>query len=311
MKLDLCDLHCDTPYEMLRRGEALSDGDLDVNLNMTKCYDSYVQLAAYCAPYDMSDDEAYELALSVYDNFKSEAQSALCSVASTSGELSKAVCSGERGFVLTLEDGRVVGDDESRLMRLYDTGVRVITLLWGGETVIGGSFESSAGLTDVGKNLARRCCLHGIILDISHASERSAYDTLEIAAAYGKPVIASHSCMHAVNPHPRNIRDEQMRAVSASGGIVGINLYPPHLTGCDRSDISDAVRHIFHAVQVIGDDRISLGCDFDGMDYHTTGLERVSSLTKLANELMRCGMSEESVRKIFFKNAFNFLINNL
>lgn len=309
--MDLCDLHCDTAYELWRRGENLRRASLDITLQMIGSYRKYVQLAAFCAPSDMSDDDAYDCALSVYDTFIREVESCGGAVCRTAAELRAAAASGIPSFVLTLEDARVACGDHARLRHLFDTGVRVVTPLWGGETVIGGSHESESGLTPVGRELAEECAELGIVTDISHASVRSADDMLDIAARHGMPVIASHSCAYSVTPHSRNICDRHIRAVVQSGGIIGVNLYPPHLTGGDTATAEDVARHIMYISDLAGDGAAALGCDFDGMDHHTAGLENLACLGMLADQLARDGINDEIAHKIFYENAFNFLVNHL
>ena len=308
--MNYTDLHCDTPYELYIRGEGLKKASTDIDLEKLSAFDKYVQLAAYCAPEGMSDSEAYKLFFKVIENFKKEAEESFCRICTSRAELGPAVAEGKRAFVLTVEDARITECDTSRLDILYNEGIRVLTPLWGGVTSVGGSHESNKGLTDFGKELVERAAVLGMIADISHASEKSADDILDIAKKCGSAVMASHSCSYSLNPHTRNLRDSQLFRLAELGGIVGVNLYPPHLTG-NTASLSDAVRHILHFVNAVGEDSVALGCDFDGMGIHTEDGENVSSIPSLLREMRSSGMSSSLSEKILFKNAYDFLMRSL
>ena len=304
------DLHCDTAYELYARGEKLSGRALNITADKIEPFDSYVQLAAYCAPENDSNDDAYEKFFLVKNYFENELSENKFRLCSSSVEMTRYIESGTPSFILTVEDARILGSSLKRLEALYEAGVRVITPLWGGETVIGASHEAAGGLTPFGKEAMHLCAELGIITDISHASERSADDIISIAHSHGMPVIASHSCAYAVHTHSRNIRDEHLKAVADSGGIVGVNLYPPHLTGTSAS-LTDAVHHISYFVNSIGEDKVALGCDFDGMGLFTKGGEDVSCIPSLKEEMLSCGMGESLSNKILFENAFDFFAKHL
>lgn len=304
------DLHCDTAYELFARGEKLSGNALNITADKIKSLDTYVQLAAYCAPENDSNDEAYERFFLVKDYFKEEILKNGFSLCSSFDEVARAVQNGTPSFIMTVEDARILGSSLARLETLHTAGVRVITPLWGGETVIGTSHEGKGGLTSFGKDAMHLCAELGIITDISHASEKSADDIIDIAAFHGMPVIASHSCAYGVHKHSRNIRDEHLKAVADSGGIVGVNLYPPHLTGTSAS-LKDAVNHISYFVHTAGEDKVALGCDFDGMGIFTQGGEDVSCIPSLKQEMLSSGMSESLCGKILFENAFRFFEKHL
>lgn len=304
------DLHCDTAYELYARGEKLSGTSLNVTADKISPFESYVQLSAYCAPENDSDEEAYLKFFRVKDNFKKELSENSFRLCTTSEEIKGCVSSHTPAFVMTVEDARILNGRLSRLETFYSAGVRVITPLWSGETVIGGSHESDSGLTTFGKEAMHLCAELGIITDVSHASPRSADDIIDIAVSHGMPVIASHSCSYTVNPHSRNLRDEHLKAVSSSGGIVGVNLYPPHLTGTSAS-LKDAVHHILHFISKSGEDNVALGCDFDGMGIFTEGGEDVRCIPLLAQEMRSCGMSESLCKKVLFENAYGFFEKHL
>ena len=304
------DLHCDTAYELYARREKLSGNSLNITSEKISSFAPYVQLAAYCAPEGDSNDEAYEKFFHVRDYFLKELEENAFKLCSSAEEIESCANSAVPAFVLTVEDARILDGSLCRIETLYNAGVRVITPLWGGETVIGASHESDGGLTSFGKEALHLCAELGIITDISHASQGSADDIINIALSHGMPTIASHSCAYSVHGHSRNIRDEHLRAVADSGGIVGVNLYPPHLTGTSAS-LTDAVNHISYFVHAVGEDKVALGCDFDGMGIFTEGGEDVSCIPSLAQKMRSCGMSESLCEKILFENAYAFFKKHL
>ena len=212
-------------------------------------------------------------------------------------------------FVLTAEDARILCGDINRLYTLRETGVRVLTPLWGGVTCIGGSHTSDEGLTPFGRDVVKECFQTGIIPDVSHASRKSAYEIIDLAITFKKTVIASHSCAFSVNSHTRNLTDEEFLGIAQSGGIVGVNLYPPHLKG-HEADVSDVLEHIRHFINLSDVSRVALGCDFDGMNVFAKGGEDVGCIPRLA-ELLTAAFGKEAAEKILFTNAYELLTEHI
>lgn len=306
--MKLFDLHCDTAFELEDRNITLSDETLDINDRIISDFDTFFAVSAICADEHDTDETAYERFFKIKDNFKSECSSRGYLVCKNISDIKACREHNTPGFITAVEDARILAGKSERIQILFESGVRIITPMWGGESCIGGSHESERGLTNFGKEAAREFARLGIITDISHASERSAYELTDIAVSYGMPVIASHSCAFALNPHSRNIRDRQIEAVKASGGIIGVNTYPIHLTGTEHAEIGDVAEHIAHITDAVGAESMALGCDFDGMGAcHTSGLEKISCIGTLYNALIRRGFSSEMCDKIFFENAYNFM----
>ena len=304
--MDLFDLHCDTPLELLRRDDGFSSGGLHITGEKLSQVARYGQLAAFCVPQDMGDDDGFRYFFEVAENFRRAAEECGFDLF-PDGEI------GKRQFILTVEDLRIIENDLSRIGGLYRAGVRLVTPLWGGRTQIGGSHESDAGLTDFGREAVREAIRLGMVPDVSHASPRSADDILSLAAEAGVPAVASHSNSREICDHTRNLTDAQARAVAASGGIVGVSLYPPHLVadpsaGCTSEDVC---RHIMHYIDVIGEDRVCLGCDFDGIGTTPSDLPDVSALPRLRDALLGHELTEKTVQKIFYENAAGFFTSRL
>jgi membrane dipeptidase len=121
-------------------------------------------------------------------------------------------------------------------------------------------------LTDFGKRVVVRCFELGILPDLSHTNQFSAQDTIDLAIAAKKPLIASHSNAYGLYPHPRNLRDEHFVALRDNGGLVGLNFCHVHL--CDetqeRACVSHLVRHLEHYLSLGGENIVAIGGDWDG-----------------------------------------------
>ena len=305
----LFDLHCDTALAIYRKNASLKENDCHVSIEKARVFDNYVQNFAIFTSPRLDNDEGYENYLLAYKRLMEEAQknSESVAVAKTSVELQKNVADGKMVILPAVEDARIVGNDISRLDVLRENGTWYLTLLWGGDTVIGGSHNTQNGLTDFGKRVVCGCFERGIVPDISHASEFSADDIVSLAYEYGKPIIASHSNSYSVYSHTRNLRDRHLKAISELGGIVGISLCNSHLADKkdEDTDVTDVIRHIEYYMSNGAADLLCVGADWDGTDL-PNGFSDIRDMSKIYSELQRLNYSNETIDKIFFKNAFDF-----
>ena len=302
--MKLFDLHCDTPLEVYLRRENFSRGDLHVTADKLAAFEKYRQFAAFCAPYGMSDGEAYGLFFRVAEDFREKAFSCGFTVARSLNDKNA-------NFYLTVEDARILGGDERKLCALFDAGVSLVTPLWGGSTCIGGAHDTDEGLTPFGEDIVEKCAEAGVPVDISHASPESADRIMTILAKHGMPPVATHSNAYSLCPHTRNLTDAQIEAIRDAGGLVGVSLYPPHL--CERPEsgctADDAARHIIYYLEKLGPDSVALGCDFDGIGSTPADLRNVSELPNLKDALTRRGVCENIIDKVFYENAQAFFDN--
>ncbi|MBQ8275632.1 MAG: membrane dipeptidase, partial [Clostridia bacterium] len=227
-------------------------------------------------------------------------------------ELKAAVKAGKHAAILAVEDARLTAGKIERVDILAEMGVKYMTLLWGGETCIGGSHDTHGHLTDFGRAVARRCFEVGITPDVSHASEEVVDDLIPIAYEYNRPFIASHSNAHAVYGHTRNLRDRHFEHIKKLGGIVGISLCPSHLTDTSLrpADETDLLRHLEHYLSLGGESIVGFGADWDGTDL-PQGFDHVGHLANFAELLGKHNYSDELIDKIFWKNFFEFAMKNL
>ena len=312
--MNYADLHCDTLTAAFTKKSSLKNSDTDVSLDKAACFDKYIQAAAIFTSPSLSDDEGYTRFLDVAGYAAEEAvnNSDILAICKSGTELDNALANGKAAWILSVEDARILSNDIARLDVLKQHGVRVLTPLWSGMTCIGGSFDSDGGLTDFGKAVIERCFDLSIVPDISHASVKSANEILTIAERRGKPVIASHSDSYSVCRHPRNLRDDQLKRIIALGGIVGLNMYPVHVSGNNCCTKDDIARHLFKYLSFDGGvDTVCFGCDFDGIEVHPDGVSSVSDIPVLVDTFRLLGVDSRTTEKISFTNAYGFLKNNL
>jgi membrane dipeptidase len=189
--------------------------------------------------------------------------------------------------LLSLEGAEPIGSDLRMLQHFYRLGVRAVGLTWNGRNALAdgvGEAESRGGLTSAGRRVIAEMNRLRMLIDVSHLSEAGFWD---VAGVCRGPFIASHSNARVVCDHKRNLRDDQLRAIAASGGVVGINFYPPFLTSGDRATSSDILRHAGHMLSVMGRGRVGLGSDFDGISSTPGDVSTVSDLPYLATVLAR------------------------
>lgn len=310
--MKLIDLHCDTAYRIHAERALLSENKLHISLkNITK-YENYAQMMAIYIDKRLTDEEGFNRFHEIYGYLCAELAENRDKIALiTDGrELPALWDSGRSAALLSVEDARLLAGRLERLDTLHGMGVRSLVLMWGGESCIGGSHESTSGLTGFGREVTRRCFSLGIIPDISHASERGASEIIATALECGKPVIASHSNSYSVYPHSRNLRDHHFASLREMGGLVGISLCRSHLAPGDVAAAEDVIRHIDRYMSLGGEDCVALGCDLDGTDL-PDGITDVSDLDKLYDRLGRLGYSRIAIERIFWRNAANFIEKNV
>ncbi len=309
--MKLFDLHCDTATEIFKQNKALARNDLHVSLEKASIYEKYVQLTAVYTDAALSDEEGWERFFDVVRSLERECEENGVKIIRSTPELTEFDKSPERiGFILTLEDARILNGKLERVKALYDAGVRVITPLWGGVTVMGGSHDTSEGLSRFGFDAVREMLSIGIITDISHASFKAADEILSLAEECGRSSIATHSDAYAINPHSRNLTDELYLRLVRQGGIVGINLCPKHLSSTpENASIDDVLRHVVH-YESLCPSHTALGCDLDGTPI-PADIGDVSGLWHIADALYASGAKEEKTNALFYSTAFNYMKHNL
>lgn len=300
----LADLHCDTAFELWKQGQSLADNTLHISLSRAAIFSRYIQVFAIWSDHEKNDDEVYSDFFRIQDRLADQLAENHLSLSRTRHQLEDSLAKTGRGFLLSIEDARALRTPE-HLERAAQAGLCIMTPLWQGKTVIGGSFDTDEGLTPWGRELVERACKKGILPDISHASPASADDILSIAEAAGVPPLASHSNARAVFDHPRNLSDRQAKRLADAGGVVGISLAPQHLAPAPCG-IVQVLAHLRHYLSLLGSHRVCLGCDFDGITATPDGLNTLSDLPALYQAVSHT-FGCETADRVFFENAFSYL----
>ena len=233
-----------------------------------------------------------------------EANATAVALAYTPKELYQLKDEGRKAIMLGIENGYAIGQDLTLLEYFYKKfGIVYMTLCHNGNNDICGSArprdgEQLMGVTDFGADVIREMNRLGVMVDLSHASERSFYDALDISQA---PIVCSHSSSRALCDHPRNLTDDQLRALAAKGGVAQVTFYNGFLRTDGQASILDAVAHLNHMVDVMGVEHVGIGTDFDG-DGGVPGLASASELINFTRRLLRERYSEADLRLIWGGN---------
>ena len=223
-------------------------------------------------------------------------------IARSAGDIERAHAEGKLAAILAVENSDALEKSPYVLPLLYELGVRAMTLThstrsWAGDgcEVAGGS-----GLTGFGRELIAQMHELGVVVDVSHLNDAGFWDVVSLSEA---PIMATHSCCRALCDHPRNLRDDQLKALAAKGGVVGITLVPRFVSAVAPS-LSDLLDHIDHAVQTAGIDCVGLGSDFDGGGLL---LKDATALPDITTGLVARGYAAGDIRKILGGNQLRLL----
>ncbi|RUM97656.1 membrane dipeptidase [Pseudaminobacter arsenicus] len=230
-------------------------------------------------------------------------------------DIDEAMAEGRFAAVLHMEGCEAIGADLAALEVFHAAGLRSLGPVWSRDNIFGHgvpfaypmSPDTGPGLTDAGRALVRECNRLGILIDLSHITEKGFWDVAEIS---DQPLIASHSNPHALVPVARNLTDKQLDAVRASNGLVGLNFAVTMLREDGREDadtpLSDMVRHIDYLVERLGIDGVAIGSDFDGaLIPHEIG--DAAGLQKLVVALQGAGYGDAELAKLCRENWFRVL----
>ena len=267
--------------------------------------------------------------------------------ATTAADVRRAKQEGKVAILIGVEGGHAIESSLERLRDLHARGVRYLTLTWNNGlpwagSAMGEGGSRTGGLTDFGREVVREMNRLGMLVDISHVSDSTFYDAI---AASSAPVIASHSSARALAGSPRNLTDEQLRAVARTGDVVNVNFFSRFLDDeyRARAEASEAriaaaraspdsaataraatlrdslfaaipqtpfgvlIDHIDHVARVAGIDHVGLGSDFDGVSALPLGMEDVTRLPRIAQALLDRGWSEDDVKKVLGGNMLRVM----
>ncbi len=212
--------------------------------------------------------------------------------------------------LLTMMEGAEPLESPDTLEEFHRRGVRVVSLTWNTENKYASGYYTDKGLTAEGAELIRTMNELGIALDLSHINDHGFWPALELTELVP---LATHSNARALCPHPRNLTDEQIRAIAERGGVVGVVLYRPFLAAEAEGTLDDVVRHVAHIASLVGEDHVGIGSDLDGASPRDfpSEIRTVADLPLIAARLAEAGFDDEAVRKVMGGNFLRLLACNL
>ncbi len=229
-----------------------------------------------------------------------------CDIAYTPDDLFRLKREGKKAIMLGVENGYAIGKDISNVELLRKRGVVYMTLCHNGDNDICDSAKGNGehgGVSQFGADVIREMNRTGMMVDLSHASEKSFYDALDISST---PIVCSHSSARALCDHPRNLTDDQMRRLAKKGGVMQVTLYNGFLRTDGKATILDAIEHLNHAVNVMGIDHVGIGTDFDG-DGGVPGCASASELINFTRLLLKERYSEDDIQRIWGGNFLRIM----
>lgn len=228
-------------------------------------------------------------------------QSQYISVARTPADLYEDKRQGRKSIMFGIENGLALNHDVANVRHFAQRGVVYITLCHNGDNDICDSARgcnTHNGVSQFGEKVIQAMNDEGIMVDLSHAAEKSFYDALDISRT---PIVCSHSNSRALCDVPRNLTDDQLRALARKGGVAHITLYHGFLRKDGEATVLDAIEHLEHAIDIMGIDHVGIGTDFDG-DGTVRGCADASELINFTMQLLRRKYSERDLVKIWGGN---------
>lgn len=297
----LFDLHCDTLGLGYYAGESIAHNSGCVSLSEGAALERWFQTFAAFIPENAENPEAVCFGLlDTADRWEQEHPERFSVLRCSGHPRPIAACVA----LLSVENGGALAATADPIDRLADRGVQMLSLTWNGDNgwASGCLGDSGRGLTGCGIAAVRQMDALRILPDVSHLNERGFWQLLEET---DQPVLATHSNAAAVCPHPRNLTDDQFRAVQERGGLVGLNLYAPHLGVTNGADFAAVfAAHWQHFLDLGGEHTVCLGSDFDGMPRPSVG--GVSGLPTLYAQLETMGYDRPLLDGLFYDNARRF-----
>ena len=309
------DTHCDTPMFFAddvrfdRRDPKLL---VDLHKMTDGRQDSTIMVAYLPQPkkdetfrqnvrFDVNGPKEYaDLIFNKIENIVSE-NSQYLAFARTPGQLWENKHRGQKSIMLGIENGLALEGDIANIKHFADRGVVYITLCHNGDNDICDSARGNNthnGVSEFGAKVIAEMNRLGVMVDLSHAHEKSFWDALDISAT---PIVCSHSSCRALCDHPRNLTNSQMKALADKGGVCQITIYHGFLRSDGEATVMDVLAHLDHAVKVMGIDHVGIGTDFDG-DGGVRGMASSADFVNFTRMLMAKRYSEQDIQAILGGN---------
>jgi membrane dipeptidase len=307
--MKILDLHCDTLSKLAEhKGSELKKNDFSVDIVKLKKSNYLTQFFALFIDKNKHPD-VHGWALELIEIFNNEMikNSDAVKQAFSYSDIMENEKKGLISCILTIEEGAALKGNLENLKSFYGQGIRIITLTWNYPNEIGyPNFlwkYCDRGLTDFGLQLIDAMNEMGVIIDVSHLSDKGFYD---VAARSRSPFIASHSNARTITNNPRNLTDDMIKLLANKGGVTGLNFFSGFLGKSNTAKVEDMVKHIKHIYKVGGIDVLAIGSDFDGI-LSPVEFKDCSKMEVLYNSLIKGGFSENEVDKILYKNALRVI----
>ena len=318
MKIPIIDLHCDTIMKLYENPNSnLLENHFQIDLKRLQQKDFLLQTFAI-----FLDKQQYpqrkKTALHMYQRFIKELEknAATIGLIKTQADYNENKANKQISALLTLEEGGILEGKIENLEEFYQLGVRLITLTWNYPNEIGTPNilywdkekhileENQTSLTKFGFECIQRMSELHMIINLSHASDQVAKDILDSSA---QGIVASHSNARKLTPHPRNLSDELIQKIADKNGLIGINFFDQFLKLKQPTNLPAAIsEHSWYMYQLVGEDSLCFGSDFDGIPVHAD-LNDVNSFPKIIQALKQKGFTSRQIEKISYLNAENFL----
>ena len=312
-KIITLDSHCDTPM-FFPQGINFASRDPKILVDLHKMTEGHLDATIMVAYLEQQgrDDASLENATAKANQILTQIEEMVAKnctavdIAYSPDDLWKLKKEGKKAIMLGIENGYAIGKDIRNVKHFCGRGVVYMTLCHNGDNDICDSAKGNHehhGVSEFGAKVIEEMNYYNIMVDLSHASEESFYDALQISKT---PIVCSHSSARALCDHPRNLTDDQMRALAQAGGVAQVTLYPGFLVKSDVSDVReatilDAIEHLNHMVNVMGIEHVGIGTDFDG-DGGIRGCASASELINFTRHLLSVRYTEEQIQMIWGGN---------
>lgn len=307
-KILTLDSHCDTPM-FFPQGINFASRDPKILVDLHKMTEGHLDASIMVAYLEQKerDEASLENATAMANQILTQIEEMVAKnctavdIAYTPDNLWQLKKDGKRAIMLGIENGYAIGKDICNVEAFRKRGVVYMTLCHNGDNDICDSARGNhehGGVSEFGKQVIEEMNRVGMMVDLSHAGEESFYDALQISKT---PIVCSHSSARALCDHPRNLTDEQMRALAKTGGVAQVTLYHGFLKKQTDATILDAIDHLNHMVNIMGIEHVGIGTDFDG-DGGIRGCASASELINFTRRLLRERYTEEQIQMIWGRN---------
>ncbi|MFV9568253.1 dipeptidase [Thermoanaerobacter mathranii] len=303
------DFHCDTLYRLVDKKIDFTERSKEGHVDLQRMKEGKVHLQVFAVFVDPTQTRknAATMALKMIDKMHKIIEEIEEFRLILKGEdIDKAKQEGKIGALLSIEGGEALEGETSLLRMFYKLGVRALTLTWSLRNDLGDGVDGvkEAGLTSFGREVVKEMNRLGMIVDVSHLNEKGFWDVVELSE---KPIIASHSNAKTLCSHRRNLTDEQIKAIAQKGGVIGINFAPQFLRDEGQATLEDVLNHIDYICELVGEDYVGFGSDFDGIESTPEGLKDISYFPAILEGLIKRGYTQEQIAKITHKNFENLI----